>query len=70
MPLLRNDGVVVEMCLHSLIQAVMPLMLYLSSYYGGLLSNRITAIAGEDDSQVKIFALGVVKNFLDMDTNV
>ena len=37
------------------------------SIYGGLPGNRITAIAGEAATGKTFFALGVVKNFLDMD---
>ncbi len=39
------------------------------SIYGGLPGNRITAIAGEAATGKTFFALGVVKNFLDMDPN-
>ena len=37
------------------------------SIYGGLPDSRITAIAGEAATGKTFFALGVVKNFLDMD---
>ena len=36
------------------------------SIYGGLPSNKITAIAGEAATGKTFFALGIVKNFLDM----
>ena len=39
------------------------------SIYGGLPSNRITAIAGEAATGKTFFALGVIKHFLDKDKN-
>ena len=39
------------------------------SIYGGLASNKITAIAGESATGKTFFLMGIVKNFLDKNPN-
>ena len=39
------------------------------SLYGGLASNKITALAGESATGKTYFLMGIVKNFLDKDPN-
>ena len=39
------------------------------SIYGGLASNKITAIAGESATGKTFFLMGIVKNFLDLNPN-
>ena len=43
----------------------MPNLLLYQNYFGGLPSNKITAIAGEAATGKTFFALGIVKSFLD-----